>query len=67
MNEKKRAVPKINVTGHDVDSTAIPKAINEDMARLIYRCVRASFGDPDVLADYEKWLAQYRETHGQTN
>lgn len=55
--------PKIDVTGHAVDCEAIPEAIKEELSRIIFRGVREFFSNPAVVADYNKWLAEYRQTH----
>lgn len=55
--------PPIDVTGHAVDCESIPDAIKEELSRIIFRNVREFFSNPTVIADYDKWLAEYRQTH----
>lgn len=55
--------PQIDVTSHAVDCESIPDAIKEELSRIIFRSVREFFSNPAVMADYNKWLAEYKQTH----
>lgn len=67
MEDKKPFVSGRHMAGHAVSCDELPVSQTDDMARVIYRSVREFFSDPAVWADYEKWLAQYRASHGQTD
>lgn len=41
-----------------IDADLIPKERIESMARAVLKAVKKAFEDPEVMKDYERWLAE---------